>query len=265
MEQPVIALLTDFGEEDSFVASLRGVILTINPSIRLVDISHAVPAFDITAGALLLRSCYSYFPEGTIFLAVVDPGVGSARRLLLAEGKGYRFLGPDNGLLDPVLQACRDVRPFAVTNTAYFLPSPSATFEARDKMAPAAAWLSKGVPPDKFGARLKGWTALDIPLPRRGRDSISGQVITRDRFGNLTTNIVREDVEGLGGDPDNLRLEIAGQVIPAFVRNYASVPAGRPLFLIGSSGYLEVAVSCGSAASALSAGIGEKVKVVKVS
>jgi len=143
VKNPVIALMTDFGEDDFFVASLKGVIAKINPSARIIDITHRIPSFDIGAAGLVLSSSYKYFPPKTIFLVVVDPGVGSYRRILLAKTKNFFFIAPDNGVLSLVLDEEKVQKLIEVKNRKFFLPEVSSTFEGRDKMAPIAAWLSK--------------------------------------------------------------------------------------------------------------------------
>ena len=163
--RPLIALLTDFGERDSFVASMKGVILSINSSALLVDLSHQITSHQIQEAGYFLKSCYRYFPAGTIFVAVVDPGVGTERRALLVSAAGFLFVGPDNGLFTEILEQEVGAKVWQITDPQYRLETAGSTFDGRDVFAPAAAWLSKGVPPSFFGKRPLG----DIqPAPAPG-------------------------------------------------------------------------------------------------
>ena len=165
MKQPFIALMTDFGEDDYFVASLKGIIYRINPLARIINITHRVPSFDIAIGSFILFSCYRYFPVPTIFLVVVDPGVGSVRKILLAKTEKYFFIAPDNGVLSQVFEAERIEQMREVTNPQFFLHEISHTFEGRDKMAPVAAWLSKGVSCSEFGPEVKSYARIKVQKP----------------------------------------------------------------------------------------------------
>ena len=197
MKNPVIALLTDFGEEDFFVGSLKGVITSINPSAQILDITHHVPPFDVLAGGFILYAVYRYYPSGTIFLMIVDPGVGSARRILLIETDEYMFIAPDNGMLSLVLDSVGVSKIINVTNPKYFLPEPSSTFEGRDKMAPVAAWLSKGVAPSEFGREISDCVRMEVQRPRIEKGGIIGQILYVDKFGNLITNVPKMEVNHL--------------------------------------------------------------------
>ena len=200
---PVIALLTDFGTADHYVGAMKGVMLGICPGATFVDITHEIPPQDVLGGALQLGACWQYFPAGTVFLAVVDPGVGSARRAIAVEADGRRFVAPDNGLLTMVLRAPEGGQAhFEISNPRYAAPLVSRTFEGRDRFAPAAAWLAAGVELAALGAPLSDWVRLDIPEPRDLGDRLEGEVLAVDRFGNLITNIGRGELErfiGAGG------------------------------------------------------------------
>src|SRR3954469_10523455 len=197
MGRPVIAMLTDFGTRDHYAGTMKGVALGICPDAVLVDISHDLPAHDVVAGALELAACYRYFPHGTIFLVVVDPGVGSTRRGIAAEAGDFRFVAPDNGVLSAVLDEHPAKRVVELTERRYARPTVSRTFEGRDRFAPAAAWLAKGTQFPALGRPVTEIHKLDIPLPEALADSISGVVLRVDRFGNLVTNIDRKTVERL--------------------------------------------------------------------
>ncbi len=264
MKRPVIALLTDFGEEDFFVSSMKGVILGINPEVNLVDITHRVPSFGVEAAAFQLWASYRFFPEGTVFVVVVDPGVGSHREVLLAATQGnYFFIAPDNGVLTRVLQ---DDPPCAVRylqEKSYFLLEISRTFEGRDCMAPAAAQLTLGVPCEKFGPECVSYIELDLPEAEMGGDAITGQVVYIDKFGNAITNVSAQQLEELAGDRmDVLQCEAGGAVLP-FKESYSQGEKGQPLFLIGSVGLVELAVCEGSAAGELGLCIGAALRIAK--
>src|SRR6266851_2912825 len=199
MARPVIALLTDFGTRDHYAGTMKGVALGICPDATLVDISHELPAHDVLAGALELAAAYRYFPAGTIFLVVVDPGVGSTRRGIAAEAGDYKFVAPDNGVLTAVLDEHPPKRVVELTERRYARPTVSRTFEGRDRFAPAAAWLAKGIDLVALGRPAPSIQRLDIPQPRADAEGIEGQVLRVDRFGNLITNVDRKMFEKLGG------------------------------------------------------------------
>src|SRR5438309_10785636 len=199
MARPVIALLTDFGTRDHYAGTMKGVALGICPDATLVDISHELPAHDVLAGALELAAAYRYFPAGTIFLVVVDPGVGSARRGIAAEAGDYKFVAPDNGVLTAVLDEHPPKRVVELTERKYARPTVSRTFEGRDRFAPAAAWLAKGIELAALGRPAAGIQRLAIAQPIVQADRIDGEVLRVDRFGNLITNIDRKSFDKLAG------------------------------------------------------------------
>src|SRR5438034_5996219 len=199
MARPVIALLTDFGTRDHYAGTMKGVALGICPDATLVDISHEVPAHDVVGGALELAAAYRYFPAGTIFLVVVDPGVGSTRRGIAAEAGEYKFVAPDNGVLTVVLDEHPAKRVVELTERRYARPTVSRTFEGRDRFAPAAAWLAKGINLTALGRPAGSLVRLDVPWPRVTPDGIEGQVLRVDRFGNLITNIDDTMLEKMSG------------------------------------------------------------------
>src|SRR5687767_11668099 len=198
MARPLIALLTDFGTADHYAGAMKGVILGICPDATLVDITHDIPPHDVTAGALELAACYKFFPAGTIFVAVVDPGVGSARRGVAADTGDYRFVAPDNGVLTQVLREVPAKKIVELTERRYARPTVSRTFEGRDRFAPAAGWLAKGTQLAALGRPAADIYRLDIPVAEAGADRIRGVVLRVDRFGNLVTNIDRKMVERFG-------------------------------------------------------------------
>jgi len=262
----LIALLTDFGEDDYFVASLKGVIASINPGAKTVDITHRIPSFDIGAGAFVLFAACRFFPPGTIFLAVVDPGVGTEREILVAETDLHTFVGPNNGLLSLALEAGKLKQLRYATNPDYFLPEVSRTFEARDKMAPIAAHLAANVPLSEFGASAAGFIRT-LPLrPEFGKKSLSGRILYVDKFGNLVTNIPStwKDVWPTAHAPERDRpavLEIGGVEIVRFSQNYLSAPERELFVLEGSQGLLEISLRRSSAAARLGVRAGDPVRL----
>lgn len=265
MPRPIVALLTDFGNEDSYVGSVKGAILSYIDDANIVDIAHDIPRHDVEAGAWCLASAFRAFPRGTVFLAVVDPGVGSERRGLALEAGGYRFVGPDNGLFTHILleNDGHDVR--SITNRALMRPEVSATFHARDVFAPVAGRLAQGVPLYDVGPAVDDPVLLPVSIMRQnGPGEWEANVLHTDRFGNLTTSLYGRDLdailEGVGQDPTEVVIVVAGTVIP-LVRTYADVAEGEACALMGSSGRLEIAVNRGSAAEVLGAGKTTAVRV----
>jgi S-adenosylmethionine hydrolase len=258
-----IALLTDFGEKDFFVPSLKAVIAGINPEARTIDITHEVPSFDIRAASFILSSCYRFFPKGTVFLSVVDPGVASGRKILLAETKKYFFIAPDNGLLTLPLKNEEIVTLREVTQSRFWLTEETTTFEARDRMAPVAAWLTHGLSPEEFGPEVKTYKRLKIKEPVRDGSEIVGEILYKDKFGNLMTNISSSKFHS--DKPSKAKpgmvLHLGKTRIGRFVTSYAEVNDDRPFFLVNSQGLVEVAVREGSAAATLRAKPGDEVRI----
>jgi S-adenosyl-L-methionine hydrolase (adenosine-forming) len=256
MARPLIALLTDFGLRDHYVGAMKGVILGICPEATLVDISHEIDPQDVFNGALELDAAYRYFPPSTIFLVVVDPGVGSTRRAIAIESGGYRFVGPDNGVFSLVVESAP--RAVELTDPQFARPTVSRTFEGRDRFAPAAAWLAAGAELTALGRPVSSLVRLDLPLPRAAADGIDGEVLRIDRFGNLTTNIDATILAKMAGP---ITVGIGRQLIPRIVSTYADVRPGELCALVGSSDRLEIAVSGGSAARTLGLGRGAVVQL----
>jgi S-adenosylmethionine hydrolase len=263
---PLITLLTDFGTADYFVGALKGAILSVNRQAHIVDITHEIPAHDIEAGAFTLLAAYSSFPPQTIHVAVVDPGVGSARRPVLVEAHGHFFVGPDNGLFSYVCDSSEtDARFYHLTNEKYFRQPVSRTFHGRDIFAPVAGALSQNVPPAELGELIDDVARLAPLAPVRDREGAwSARIIHIDRFGNLVTNVSRRELasDGLSA---GARLEIGGREIVSFRRFYAEESGGAEgeLFAIwGSAGLLEIAANRASAAQLLDATRGQLVRVV---
>jgi S-adenosylmethionine hydrolase len=249
MPGPVIALLTDFGTRDHYAGTMKGVVLGICPEATLVDISHHVVAHDVLDGALKLAASYRYFPAGTIFLVVVDPGVGSSRRAIAVDAGDVIFVAPDNGVLTAVIDEHPAKRIVEITEPKYALPTVSRTFEGRDRFAPAAAWLATGIDLAALGRPAGAIQRLDIPRPTIEEGRIDGQVLRVDRFGNLITNIDRRTFEKFARGPLDIR--IGSHQVSRLVSTYAEASAGEVCALFGSTDHLEIAASGASAAEAL--------------
>ena len=261
MARPVIALLTDFGTRDHYAGTMKGVALAICPDATFVDISHEIPAHDVLAGALELAASYRYFPAGTVFLVVVDPGVGSMRRGIAADAGDYKFVAPDNGVLTVVLDEHPPRRVVELTERKYARPTVSRTFEGRDRFAPAAAWLAKGIELTAMGRPAGAVTRLDLPHPRVAQDAIEGVVLRVDRFGNLITNIDRKTFEKLSGAP--LDIQVGSRQVSKVVSTYADAAAGDLCALFGSTDHLEIAANGASAAEELGLGRGASVHIAR--
>lgn len=263
MKTRFIALLTDFDEKDFFVPSLKAVIAGINPEARTIDITHEVPSYDIRAASFILFSCYHFFPKNTVFLAVVDPGVGSGRKILLAETKKYFFIAPDNGLLTLPLKSEEILSLREVNQSRFWLTARQTTFEARDRMAPVAAWLTHGLSLKEFGPEVKNYRRLKIREPVLSGSEIAGEILYQDKFGNLMTNIPFF-LFPAGLQPKTkprVILHLGQARIDRFVASYAEVRDRRPFILANSQGLIEIAVREGSAAAAVCAKPGDPVKI----
>jgi S-adenosylmethionine hydrolase len=263
--RPVVALLTDFGTEDHYVGAVKGAILTVCPEANLVDVAHGVPPHDVVAGAFALAAAYRFFPAGTVFLAVVDPGVGSARRALAVEAAGYRFVGPDNGLFTFLLRDARPARVHEVANAGLFRFEVSHTFHARDVFGPVAGHLARGLPLEDVGPALGDPVLLpEEPTRRVGAEEWQTSVLHVDRFGNLITHLHRDELRGILGELDEdltgMAAVVEGIVVP-LARTYADVPEGEPCALVGGSGRLEVAVNRGNASRLLGASRGAPIRL----
>lgn len=261
MARPVIAMLTDFGMRDHYAGTMKGVALAICSDVTLVDISHDIAAHDVLGGALELAAAYRYFPAGTIFLVVVDPGVGSTRRGIAADTGDYSFVAPDNGVLTAVLDEHPAKRIVELTERKYSRPTVSRTFEGRDRFAPAAAWLAKGIDLTALGRSAGAIHRIELPQPVVGADRIEGEVVRVDHFGNLVTNIRRKVFETLAGGAIEIR--VAGHEVPRVVSTYADASPGEVCALFGSTDHLEIAASGASAAAALDLKRGATVQVAR--
>jgi len=262
----MITLLTDFGTKDEFAGVMKGVILSVNPCATIVDITHHIDAQDVFQAAYIIQSAYKYFPKGTIHVVVVDPGVGSNRRILAAEIQGYIFLAPDNGVLTLAIDNEETGRIIHVENSEYFLKSVSNTFHGRDIFAPVAAHISKGLDIRRLGKPLskKDLIRLDILKPYiSDNNELIGVIISVDRFGNLITNIDSDCLESFckADMGKNFVIHIGKDKITGLSQSYAGVKHHHPLAIISSRGYLEIAVNCGDAKSYFNVEKGDMVRI----
>jgi hypothetical protein len=257
--QPVITLITDFGLQDGYVGVMKGVIAKINPSVNIIDISNNIEPQDIFQAAYALYSSYAYFPKGTIHVVVVDPGVGSKRKVLCLKTKDYLFIAPDNGVLSFI--AAREESPSIreITNKKLFLPEISDTFHGRDIFAPTAAHLSKGFSYKDLGKRVSKIKEIDLPKPIRSPGGVlKGEIIYVDGFGNLITNINRDMIGRLREKSENLVIVVGRRKLNKISNSYADVGVGDVVAIFGSSGYLEISVNHGSARDGLNLKKGDK-------
>ncbi len=258
--RPIITLTTDFGTRDHFAGVMKGVILGIAPGAQIVDITHEITPFDILEGAFTVAEIYPYFPPKTVHVAVVDPGVGTARRAILVQAAGQYFIGPDNGVFTSVYEeTSHQVR--SITNARLVLPSPSSTFHGRDVFAPCAAHLaSDKVRPAAFGKKIADYVQLGMMKPQQiARRAWSGTVLKVDRFGNLITNLHSRNLPELLTRP--FELAIGLRTIIGLARTFGECAKDEPCVIAGSSGYLEVVVNQGSAAKLLGCGLGAPVEL----
>ncbi len=261
--RPIITLTTDFGLNDHFVGTVKGVILNIFPDVEIVDISHSVQAFDVLDGALTIAQSYAYFPSGTVHLVVVDPGVGTARRPILVTSDRHHFVAPDNGVLSMVYSKEERLHIRHVTAEHYNLQPVSHTFHARDIFAPVAAWLAKGVDPEKFGEEISDFVRFNAPKPKSvDGNTLRGVVLKVDRFGNLVTNITPLDAPMLfGADPVPFKISVGQHEITEIHLNYSEGSTGAVFGILGSMGYLEIAADRSSAAKIIGSGKGSEVLI----
>ena len=269
----IITLTTDFGTSDTYVGIMKGVILSINPNAQIVDLTHAIPPQDIYEAAFSIEAARSYFPQGTIHVIVVDPGVGSDRGAIVSHIDTAFFVCPDNGVLSYLLRSVENegahpINAVAIQNKAYYLPEVSNTFHGRDIFAPVAAHLSLGVPLDDIGPPVPTLVQLPIQVPERSGNTLTGHIVKIDRFGNAITNISETAMARLEGAPTEgmpiYEIRVGGVRLHRLNRAYAESGVGEPLTIIGSYGLLEIAVNGDSAEKQLGLKRGETVVIQKV-
>lgn len=261
--RPIVTLTTDFGTNDHFVGAVKGVILDIVPEAAIVDISHAVQAFDVLDGALTISQTYSYFPTGTVHMIVVDPGVGTARRPIIASSDGYHFVAPDNGVLSMIYAKEERIHVRHVTAEHYFHQPVSNTFHGRDIFAPVAAYLAKMVDSHKFGDEIEDYVRFAAPKPKpAGENRVRAVVLKVDRFGNLISNVTPADVPALFAGKAAFKIVVGNKEITEIRGNYAEGAPGEVFGILGSMGYLEIVANRAAAAQITGAGKGSEVSII---
>ena len=255
-----ITLTTDFGTADHYVGAMKGVIYNIHPAATIVDISNNVQSYDLLDGALTIAQSYSYYPKETIHVVVVDPGVGTERRPILATIGDHFFIAPDNGVLSLVYDREERVSVRHITSSHYFVQPVSQTFHGRDVFAAVAAWLSKGMEVSKFGEVVEDYVRFNPPRAKAGEtNTVRGMVLKVDKFGSLITNITPSDVPGMfGGD---FQISVGNATVTKLLSNYAEGGKGEPFAILGSGGFLEISINKGSAAHVTGANKGSEVVV----
>ena len=263
-EPRIVTFTTDFGLQDAFVGIMHGVVLNIEPQTRIADVCHSVASYDVLDGAWTIAQAYRFFPPRTAHVIVVDPGVGSERRPILAETENYVFVAPDNGVLSMVEAREPKFTVRHITSERYFLTPISQTFHGRDVFAAVAGWLSKGIDPADFGPEITDYVRLPLPsVEHIGDNSLRGMVLKIDKFGNLITNIGEHEAPELFAPAvPPLSILISGETITRLCRSYAEGAEGEYFAIVGSSGYLEIAARQTSAAQKLSANVGSPVGIV---
>jgi len=256
MKTKCIALLSDFGTHDPFVATMKGVLLSKAPGLSIIDITHQIPPQDIQTAAFYLMAAMPYMPKHTLFMAVVDPTVGTGRGIIWARTENYQFISPDNGLISWVEQKEKILEARFINNSSLFMENISSTFHGRDIMAPVAAAIAKGLPEKKIGPIFSEYRRFPFPLPVKAGNRITGQVIAIDHFGNVITNIRRNYLSA------RAVFNIADRMLKDLKLTYASVPEGEAMALIGSFGFLEFSVRNGSFARAFDVKIGSPVEAI---
>ena len=259
LSNPIITLTTDYGTGDHLTGVLKGVILKILPSATIIDISHQVVAMDLLDGALTIGNAYSYFPPRTVHLVVVDPGVGTQRRPILVSADQHFFVAPDNGVLSMVYEREASVLVRHVTAEHYFLNPVSNTFHGRDIFAPVAAWLAKTYQSEVFGDEVRDYVRFTLPRPKPNGGALRGVVLRVDAFGNLMTNLSAADLPATVTASGKVRLRIGKTQVEKLAQTFAQGAPGEPVAIVGSSGFVEVAINRGHAARTLGAQRGTEV------
>ena len=256
MANSIITLTTDFSWQDGFVGAMKGVMLSINPNLNIIDLAHNLPRQEVFVGAMLLRNVCKFYPKGSIHVVVIDPGVGSNRKAIVAVADNATFVVPDNGLLSFVNQTMPIREIYSIENPALQMEKISPTFHGRDVFAPVAAHLSLGKLAQEVGPPLKQFYSFPFPEPKVSGDRIEGEITFVDTYGNLITNIEEKLFRSWGTD---CILRIGGREIAGLSETFANANEGSPLFYAGSSGFLEVAINKGDAATAFEVTQGTKV------
>lgn len=261
MKPPVITLITDFGLQDPFVGIMKGVILNLAPTARIIDVTHQIEPQNIVQAALTLEAAHSYFPKNAVHLVVVDPGVGGERRPIAVKNKSAAFVGPDNGALSPVIDSSSRI--YELSDKNYFLPEISLTFHGRDVFAPAAAWIAGRTSPAKMGRKITDPHLLKFPRPEVKKNGVTGEIVTIDRFGNLISNISSELLKTTFKPADSLTLKIGKTRIHDFASHYSQCGKGNVGCLINSRDRVEIFCREGNAAKKLKCRAGTSLTIKK--
>jgi S-adenosylmethionine hydrolase len=261
LARPIITLTTDFGTNDHLVGVMKGVILSINPEVNIVDITHSVLPHDLLDGALTIGQAYKYFPPKTVHLVVVDPGVGSERRPILVAGDTHYFVAPDNGVLSSVYDQTEALYVWNIISEHYFRQPVSKTFHGRDVFAPVAAWLTKSWQSSAFGEAITDYARFAMPKPKTAGNTIKGVVLRVDQFGNLITNLRAEDVPAFAAADGKFTIRAGNAMVTKLVPTFSSGANGEAIGFIGSSGYLEISINKANASRMLALGRGAEVTV----
>ncbi len=260
---PLITLLTDFGDRDWFVAAMKGAILSIHPQAHIIDLTHQIAPHGIDEAGYFLKSCYREFPEGTIHVVVVDPGVGSERRAIIVKSERYYFLAPDNGVLTCIFDEEQPVEVREIDLRKFRRESPGQTFDGRDLFAPVAARLAKDEPFESYGPVIGDYRTFVIAQPRWEQTVLVGEIAHVDRFGNLISNLTQQHLEKARSVAmrRQLSIRIGERIIEGVVNSYSEGMAEKPSALINSDGKLEIFLKEASAADLLQVGRGERIEV----
>lgn len=261
MTRPIITLTTDYGTNDHFVGAMKGVILSINPEVNIVDITHGILAHDILDGALTIGQAFKYFPPRTVHVVVVDPGVGTPRRPILVASDQHYFVAPDNGVLSSIYDQTQALYGWHITSEHYFRNPVSNTFHGRDIFAPVAAWLTKSWQSSAFGDPVTDFVRFSIPKPKVNGNSLKGIVLRVDNFGNLVTNVKVEDAPVLVAPEGKFTIRVGNSQVSKLVPTFAQGAPGETVGLIGSSGFLEISINKGNAARTLGVTRGAEVTI----
>lgn len=261
--QRIITFTTDFGLTEHYTGAMKGVIYSIHPTARIVDITNSVQSFDVLDGAIAISQAYSYFPKDTIHVVVVDPGVGSARRPILALAGQYTFLAPDNGVLSLVFEREERISVRHITSEHYFQQPISNTFHGRDVFAPVAAYLSKGVDSTKFGDKISDYTRFAAPKPKAASpNNWKGVVLKSDKFGNLITNFTPKDLPQIfDRSAKSFKITVGKAEITRLCSSYSEGAQGELIAVLGSTGFLEISTNKGPASRLAAADKGSEVSV----
>ncbi|GJL77711.1 MAG: hypothetical protein NPINA01_07000 [Nitrospinaceae bacterium] len=257
----ILTLTSDFGLKDAFIGIMKGVILNIAPTAQVIDITHQIEPQNIVQAALTMEAAHSYFPKNTVHLVVVDPGVGSDRRPIAVKNKSATFVGPDNGVLTPVINSSSRI--YELNNEKYFLPGISSTFHGRDVFAPAAAWIARGTPLSKMGRKITDPQILQLPQPGIKKNAITGEIIDIDHFGNCISNITSELLNSTFNLNEALTLKISKTRIHDFSSHYSQCAKGDIGCLVNSWNKVEIFCREGNAAKKLKCRLGTRLTIKK--